>query len=329
VNRYQHMALHSSLALLFAAGSLMAFTWSRGHSAAANTITPHAVSYYYGTNGTKMAAAVQNIWPQQVGPYCAVATAMGVVNYIDEEDHVKLRFTSRNDQKTIATADQKSGASQWGYAKPINVSAGITNIAPDRGIDPRSAAYIQERYAPTGTIFHNYIYRWQFHYPQAPKYRWQAWQATTSLFRAWLSYAEPMSVIINGGEHSVLVSGGWTTAPADKYYPVNVTGVIIRDPEFAGTVSRFEVDNDAWTNHGTDFGAGYYTLWSRFYGQNANHSVNHDDPEPTVGIYAPRAKTPDHWYQGFSWIRRDANSANGLSNPDWAFTDLGKELTAP
>ncbi len=94
-------------------------------------------------------------------------------------------------------------------------------------------------------------------------------------------------------------------------------------------VSRFEVDDDAWTNHGANWGAGYYTLWSRYYGQNVDHSVNTDDPEPTVGIYRPDTKYPDHWYHGFSWIRRDNNTANGLGSPDWAFTDLGKELTTP
>lgn len=254
---------------------------------------------------------------------------MAVDNYVDEEDHLTMRFTSRAQQYAVAKANQTSGESRWGYATPTTVSAGITNIAPDKGVDPRGAAYMQYHYAPQGTIFHDYIYRWTFRYKSEPVYHWQVLQATTSLFRAWLSYSEPMSVIINGGEHSVIVSAGWSGNSISSNYPADIQGVVVRDPEFSADVSRFEMDFDQWSNHGADFGAGYYTLWSRYYGQNADHSINTDDPEPTVGIYRPTSVHPDHWFQGFTWIRRDANDANGAFSPDWAYTDDGAFLSAP
>ena len=276
-----------------------------------------------------MDASVLHIWPQKVGPYCAIATAMGVVNYVDQEDHLALLFTGPSYQVTIASANQTLGASRWGYALPINSTAGITNIAPDHGVDPRAAAYIQYHYAPQGTIFHNYIYRWQFHGTTEPSFQAQTLQATMSLFRAWLTYPEPMSVIVNGGEHSVIISGGWTGNDIRNVAIPPLLGVIVRDPEFAGSISRFEVTSDEWTNNGTDFGAGYYSLWSRYYGVNPNFTVNTDDPEPSVGIYRPTAQDPVHWYQGFSWVQRDNQTANGLFSPDWAFTDTGTLLTAP
>jgi hypothetical protein len=328
MNRYQTMALHCSIALLLVAGGLFALAWHQHQ-----TITPAAVSattsIAYGTNGTYMVAAVRNIWPQENGPYCALATGMAVVNYIDEEDHLPMRFTSPSEQYVIAKANQTSGESRWGYAKPTTVSAGITNIAPDKGVDPRGAAYMQNHYAPPGTIFHDYIYRWTFHYHTEPPYHWQVMQATTSLFRAWLSNSEPMSVIINGGEHSVIVSGGWSVNSIATNYPANIQGVIVRDPEFAPSISRFEMDFDQWSNHGAYFGSGYYTLWARYYGQNLNLSVNTDDPEPTVGIYRPTKTYPDHWFQGFTWITRDDHTANGASSPDWAYTDRDVLLTTP
>ncbi len=330
MNRYQSMALNCALALLFVSGGLLALAWHVGRFAPISAATTASTTtYYYGANNTYMVNAVQHIWPQENGPYCAIATGMAVTNYVDQEDHLTLRFSTPSNQYAIATADQKAGASRWGYAKPINATAGITNIAPDRGLDPRAAAYIQYHYSPQGTIFHDYIYRWQFHYKTAPPFHWQAIQATTSLFRAWLRFPEPMSVIINGGEHSVLVTGGWTSNSIVTNYPANIVGVIVRDPMFAGSISRFEVDNNQWTNHGTDFGVGYYTMWSRFYGQNPDFSVNKDDPEPSVGIYRPISGHPEHWYQGFTWIRRDTNSLNGYYSPDWAFTDGGTLLTAP
>lgn len=328
MNRAHRMAWQGSL-LLFAATAVVL---TLGHhpalrAAAQPPATPP--SFYYGTNGAYMDAAILNIWPQENGPYCALATASAVINYIDQEDHLPMRFTYQASQFAIATANQTSGESQWGYATPINSTAGITNIAPDRGVDPRAAAYVQAHYAPSGTVFHDYIYRWQFHSTQEPTYHVQVLQATTALFRSWLSYTEPMSVIINGGEHSVVVSGGWMGNDIRFNNPANLQGVIVRDPEFAGTISRFEVTPDQWLNHGTNFGAGYYTLWARYYGVNPDGSINHDDPEPTVGIYRPNGSNPYHWYQGFTWIRRDNQTANGLSNPDWAFTDSGVLLTAP
>ncbi len=329
MNRYQRMALNCSLALLFVAGTLVAISWSRTHAASPKIVTPYNFIHYFGTSEKRMSAAVQNIWPQQTGPYCAIATAMAVVNYVDEEDGLAMRFTSRSQQYSIAADNRKAGASQWGYATPVNEYAGVTNIAPDRGVDPRSAAYIQQHYAPAGTVFHNYIYRWQFHSSTEPAFPTQAQQATISLFRAWKTYSEPMSVIINGGEHSVIVTGGWARVSLYQSDPLSVIGLIIRDPMFAGSVSRFEVSEDEWVDQGANWGAGYYTLWSRYYGQRADGSINTDDPEPTVGIYTPTASQPVHWYHGFSWIQRDNHTTDGLSSPDWAFTDMGNELTAP
>jgi hypothetical protein len=149
------------------------------------------------------------------------------------------------------------------------------------------------------------------------------------LFRTWLKFTEPIAVIINGGEHSVLVTGGWMNESITTHYPAGVLGVVIRDPEFAGAFSRFEVDGDQWTNHGGNFGQGYYTLWARPYGATLTNAPNHDDPEPSVGIYTPDANHPQHWWQGFTWIRRDNQSTTSVASPDWAFTDLGTLLTAP
>src|SRR6185437_5259090 len=140
MNRYQRMALNCSLALLFVAGTLVALSWERTQAAAPQVRYTHIVTYM-GTNSTMMSAALQTIWPQEVGPYCAIATAMAVDNYVHEEDGVAMTFTSRSQQYGVASNNQKAGASQWGDATPVNEYAGITNIAPDRGVDPRAAAY--------------------------------------------------------------------------------------------------------------------------------------------------------------------------------------------
>jgi hypothetical protein len=97
--------------------------------------------YYSGVDTGLLAGEIAPIWPQLDGPYCGIATAMAMVNFDDELRHQPLRFTSRDDQSTIATANQTAGKSRWGYATPTNAVAGITNIAPDFGTDSRAISY--------------------------------------------------------------------------------------------------------------------------------------------------------------------------------------------
>ncbi len=328
MNRSQQWAWHLSLALLVVAASIFILRGKIGFGPFAAQAAAPVTTYYYGTNGSLLVAAEQNLWPEEYGPYCAIATAMVVDNYLDLLTHHPLSFTRQAQQLSIGTANQTQGASQWGNATPLDVAGGIINIAPDKGIDPRGAAYIQHRYAPNPYSFHNYIYRWEFHHTTEPSYHQQAMEATTALFRGWLAHSDPMSVIVNGGEHSIIVSGGWSSDDISKVFPANIQGIVVRDPQFATAISRFEVSQDQWTNHGANFGVGYYTLWSRYYGAQVNQSVNRDDPEPTVGIYVPTTANPHHWYHGFSWVRRDDTTGTAAS-PDWAYTDDGTQMTTP
>ena len=84
------------------------------HGRTIHRTTHHAPSFYYGVDATKMTAAIAKIWPQMNGAYCGVATAMAMVNYEDELRHLPLRFTSRNNQAAIATANQTVGGEPVG-----------------------------------------------------------------------------------------------------------------------------------------------------------------------------------------------------------------------
>jgi hypothetical protein len=269
--------------------------------------------YYSGVDTGLLASAIAPIWPQLDGPYCGIATAMAMVNFEDELRHQPLRFTSRDGQSAIATANQSAGESQWGHATPTNAVAGITNIAPDFGTDPRSIAYDAATYAPAGTPYHDYIYRWQFANRRAPPFTTQVAQATTSLARALRQWHEPISVTINAGEHSVLVTGVYTYSSSLAGYPASIASVVFSDPMAAPTVSSFRVDFYTWAHGHYATPAGVYSLWSAYYG-------SHVDPEPTVGPYTPTAAHPVHWYEGFTWIQPDGNVTPALLSPDLAFT---------
>lgn len=329
MTRVQRAALRLSVALLTVMGGLLSSMWLGIPGA-----LPRAdagTGTFYGADTTRMLNAIRYIWPQRSGAFCGVETAEAAVNYDDEAHGVAMRFTSTSNQVTVAQANQTSGRSQWGYATPINAYAGITNIAPDFGTDPRSIAYMTWNYTPNNTYFHDYIYRWQFANGSQPAYSTQVQQATTNVGRALTAWHEPVDVTINGGLHSVLVTGIFSLSDPATSYPAQITSVVYRDPEASASVSRFEVTFATWSrgNYATPFGI--YSLWSLYYGDRytVGDGRNANDPEPTVGPYRPTATSPHHWFRGFTWIQRDNNYAYGAYSPDWAYRSTGSKMTSP
>ena len=331
LQRAQRLALRLSIALFTLAAALMPTIWNRPAPVSAAGSAYAATAIFYGADTARMNASIASVWPQYSGSYCGVATAIAAVNYDDLVHGVAMRFTSRSAQTTLAAANQTKGASRWGYATPVNRYAGITNIAPDYGTDPRSIAYMTYDYTPLNTFFHNYIYRWQFSNSTQPSFSTQALQATTNVARALKAWHEPVNVTINGGAHSVLVSGIYSYNDPSAYYPAQIASVVFRDPMFSPSVSRFQVDISTWISGGLSTPAGVYSLWSLYYGDRyaRGDGRNTYDPEPTVGIYKPTSVHPIHWYRGFAWIQRDGNYANGTYSPDFAFSSRGALLTSP
>lgn len=325
----QHLAFRISLVLLTLAAAYLTMSWGRLTNPILSTQAATAV--FYGADTARTNSAIASIWPQYSGPYCGIATALAAVNYNDLVHGQAKRFTTRSAQTTVAAANQRSGKSRWGYATPVNSYAGITNIAPDFGTDPRSIAYMTYEYTPLNNYFHNYIYHWQFANSTQPAFATQVLQATTSVARALKSWHEPVNVTINGGLHSVLVTGVYSYNDPATHYPAQITSVVFRDPAAAPSVSRFEVTITTWTAGKFSTPAGVYSLWSLYYGDRyaRGDGKNTYDPEPTVGIYRPTSAHPIHWFRGFVWIQRDNKYANGTYSPDFAFTSNGALMTSP
>lgn len=329
LERAQRAAWRLSLVLLALSGATLATV--AGTFSDVSSWAQASGPVFYGGDTTKMVNAIKSIWPQSNGAFCGIETAEAAVNYDDETHAVALRFTHTSDQNAVATTNQTTGASQWGHATPTNAYAGITNIAPDFGTDPRSIAYMTWNYSPNNTFFHDYVYRWSFSNATQPTFTIQAQQATTNLGRALETWHEPVNVTINGGLHSVLVTGLYSYTDPATSYPATISSVIYRDPEAAASVSRFQVDFATWAGGGFSTPYGVYSLWSLYYGDKTTvgDHLNTNDPEPSVGIYTPTVGAPQHWFGGFTWIQRDNNFANGSFNPDFAFTSTGVQMTAP
>lgn len=322
----QRGALRLALVLIVISGGLLGFALIHTDSLAAFSGT------FYGANETWVNSAVGATFPQTLSTACTVADAAAFTNYTYLMNGKSLRFTSTTAQADIENNNQKSGASQWGHATPTNSVAGITNIAPDFGNDPRSAAYMSRAYNLSNVYVHNYIYRWSMAHSTEPTFGTQVLEATTLLGRALQITKAPVIATINGGLHAVLVTGIYSTSSPASNFPANITGLVYRDPEGVPTSSRFEVSINTWSggNFSTPFGV--YSLWSLYYGDlhNVGDKLNSSDPEPSVGIYKPTTDSPVHWYLGFNWVQVDIPYRRPMvvptspyfsqtSNPDVAF----------
>lgn len=341
MSRSQRACVRLSIALLMVSGYYIAIALGPGGTPQTQASCSTCTGAFYGADTTRTINAIQHIWPQGNTNNCGVETAEAVVNYADAVTGRALRFTSTSNMYQVNQSNQSSAAaSQWGYATPLNRWAGRSNIAPDTGTDPRSIAYMTFTYTPPGWYFHDYVYRWQYFHSSQPSFQTQALEATTSLAESLERWHMPTNTTINGGAHSVLVTGIWSGNDPNTHYPAQIQGLVFRDPEYAASSGRFEVDFATWSSTGLYMPPNgyYYSLWSVYYGDlhSRNDRLNKSDPEPTVGPYTPRPANgqPEHWYGGFTWIQRDTFTTGAQGSPDWSFTaespgNLGRQMTTP
>ncbi|HEY7341874.1 MAG TPA: hypothetical protein VH591_13410 [Ktedonobacterales bacterium] len=312
----QRIAIRIAFALIAISGGLLALALTHTNTeASCSTCT----GTYFGVNETRMNQAIGGtIWPQTLSNACAVADVVGLINYDYLKAGKSLKFPNSAYQSSVEQYNKTSGSSQWGYAKPTNQVGGITNIAPDFGNDPRSAANDVQHYHIGSSGVHDYVYRWQFAHRIQPSYSQQAQEATTLLVRGLENTQEPAIVFINGGLHSVLVTGAWSSNNPNIHFPANIQGLVYRDSEGNSSTSRQEIPISTWIggHYANQFGV--YSLWSLYYGDRTKigDMRNTLDPEPTVGPYKPSARFPHHWYLGFTWVQHDSNTTY---NADWAF----------
>ena len=322
MTRKQRIATRIAFILITISGGLLAMAFT--HTTTTEASYSSFAGTYYGVNETLMNKAIGGtIWPQTLPNACAVADVVGLINYDYLKAGKSLKFPNSAYQKSVEDYNQTtSGISQWGYATPTNQVAGLTNIAPDFGNDPRSVAYDVQHYEVSGSSIHNYIYRWQFAHKIKPTFSIQAREATTLVVRELQNWQEPAIVFINGGLHSVLVTGAWSTNNPNTNFPANIQGLVYRDSEGNATTSRQEISLNTWIGGHYASPFGIYSLWALYYGDRSTigDMRNTLDPEPMVGPYKPSARFPHHWYLGFTWVEHDSFTATG---PDWALNAVG------
>jgi len=229
---------------------------------------------FYGSNGNWMYTATSD-WYQQQGNWCGIASIRAIQVY-DWLYYNRGKPQWDNSQSAIHNR-LNSYTSPWGPGGGYVTS----DISRDFGTDPHAVAYGAWYDTPISTQsqpywFHNWIYRTSALTATA--------DFSTDFGSNTRSHNDPITVMIDGGYHSFVISGVYATS----------------DPSRGGTVKSIQTW-DPWLNHANKSPNGTHPynqteeqVWSvtdwitkrTMFGQPYNTN-NGSDPEPD---------TPNHYY---------------------------------
>ena len=154
-------------------------------------------------------AAAAAGWPQQFSNWCGVATIGLVANYLG---------SSISQSAILGILNDPNNQSRWSYPAPSSAYWGpyvATDISGDFGTDPRSLA--KGMTVATGRLYHVKVDVNG------------AWDTTVHIVHDMLTARQPISVFVDHGMHSVIVSGVEATGdPLSN--PNSITAIHVWDP---------------------------------------------------------------------------------------------------
>lgn len=255
----------------------------------------------YGANQTNMQSAVSAAnWPQQSKLWCGVATVAAIAQF----EHV----TTATQQSVADYLNSPAAVSEWGTPAPAANYYGpgfAADISRDFGSDPRSLAQalagtLNQPYHQTVVLSNGY-------------------EASAALAADVERSGQPISVFVDHGLHSVLVSAVFATGdPVSN--PGSITGFEVWDPAwnvpYTGIQSA-EVENvplNTWLTDSLYWGQTYDVNWISGYAY---------DPNPAIGPYRFDSTQLNYqtnlWSGHYIYIRPDAaSSALAGVSADWA-----------
>jgi hypothetical protein len=274
--------------------------------ASAATHLVHASPTRYGTDAARMQAAVQAAgWPQKDGIWCGIADIAAIVDY---------RTPSFPIDQFVVVTHLNSPALQSAWGTPDhnwNIAWGpgfLADISRDGGTDPRSMAAGLTALAGGG-------------YHQLVDYH-SAYTATAHLVADLVRTREPITVFVNAGSHSVLVSAVFAYGD-----PTNLNNVASLEVYDSGAglgvgVQHYQVEQvslNGWIWWWAYLGATY-----RDNVLDGRHAL---DPDPSVGPYTfdpSQGRNVHLWISHYVYIHPDSTAdASYIVSPDWAFNQDG------
>lgn len=280
------------------------------HAATQHALYATAVagSSYGADRYSMQAAATAAQWPQQNKLWCGVATVAAIAQY--------MKVTSATQSSVASYLSSPASASIWktpgqaaGYWGP-----GFTaDISRDFGTDPRALAAALHN--ATGKSYHQVIDLSN------------SYEASVTLADDIVNSGQPVSVFVDHGLHSVVVSSVFATDnPVTD--PASITGFEVWDP--AWNILSTGIQPYEWVDISLNTWITSTVYWGRSYNVNYDPTDGYTyDPNPAVGPYAYSAPSlglgASLWAGHYVYIRPDASgsAASGVS-PDWAFNQNGE-----
>lgn len=295
-------------AVLFVCATLMHVTgFHLAHPQAA-----HAGDYFYTANDSEMATIVNwhdetnatNVtpwpnWPEQASNWCGIANIQAINAYAWWKQGQSGNNQYPDQFSVYNLLNSSSAVSPWG----ASVRSGYVkaNISGDAGTDPRSITWGLYTTTPYGYYYHNYIY------PGTNGVAKDTQNFASDYGSAGLN--NPISVTINHGAHSVVVSGVEADRdPSTNASTVNIYSIDVWDPWYGAPsiwgyhnyynstgVHQWIVDTD-WTGW-----SGARQWWYGYYQTN-----NGVDPEPLTspGSYYNVPPLIQHWVGNYVTIEQ-------------------------
>jgi hypothetical protein len=271
----------------------------------APTATPTATpASPYALDVSSAAAAAG--WPQQYSNWCGVATIGLVANYLG---------SSISQSAILGILNDPNNQSQWSYPAPGSAYWGPyipADISGDFGTDPRSLA--KGMTVATGHLYHVKVDVNG------------AWDTTVHIVHDMLTARQPISVFVDHGMHSVIVSGVEATGdPLSD--PNSITAIHVWDP--GGGVSSVGIQStqhavvpiNTWLSGAIAWSGSSYFKYP--YAANI-YQGKALDPDPAVGPYAYTAAAGNHLWIGHNvYISPLATNETAGLSPDWELNQSG------
>ncbi|HEX6543847.1 MAG TPA: hypothetical protein VF040_18980 [Ktedonobacterales bacterium] len=275
------------------------------------TVTPTSVPSATATPGSTSvldvkAAASAAGWPQSYSNWCGIATVSLVANYLGHSVSQQAVYNMLADpanQSMWSFPPQSS--TYWGPYVPANISG-------DFGTDPRALA--EGMTLATGRLYH------------AKVDTSGARDTTYHIVHDMLVSRQPISVFVDHGMHSVIVSGVEATGdPLND--PSTITAIHVWDPgggiRNVGIQAGLEevVQISTWLSGTIAWSGSSYLKDPYAANVYSGHAL---DPDPAVGPYAYVSSQVNHLWIGHNvYISPLASADSANLSPDWELNQYG------
>jgi hypothetical protein len=298
------VAMISALAAFFASAPLSRAEPQQADSSLGAT---SLAGSSYGASHTQMkSAATAAAWPQQDSQWCGIATVAAIARYQGSTTATQTGVANylNSDAAVSVWGTPARAAGYWGPGFRADISR-------DFGTDPRSLT-IGLVWAAGGQ-YHQFIAAAD------------AYDASVRLARDLERSKQPISVFVDHGLHSVVVSAVFSTT--DPMVDASgITGFEVWDP--AWDIPNTGIQTNEYEDVPLNTWLGSTNYWGLPYSVNTMNGYTYD-PDPAVGPYLYDPSIAGHaatlWSGHYVYIRPDPpNVRSSRASVDWAFNQNGQ-----